>query len=95
MEAAGGGPPFVCRDCGFSFKRLANLRVHEKKHTGEAEVFTCELCPGIEFGRVYELRRHMVVTHGAPGATPSIQKHVCSECGSEFRRADALKRHLR
>ncbi|KAI9016122.1 hypothetical protein DFJ74DRAFT_608998, partial [Hyaloraphidium curvatum] len=86
---------FVCQDCGASFKRQANLRLHMKKHTGEVETFTCERCPGTVFGRIYELKRHNVVTHGEPGATPSIQKHVCEACGTEFRRGDALKRHRR
>ncbi|KAI9006462.1 hypothetical protein DFJ74DRAFT_599846, partial [Hyaloraphidium curvatum] len=85
---------FVCDICGYAFKRLANLRLHSKKHLGPRQTFSCPRCPNLAFGRVYELRRHQATAHGEGGAPPA-RTHVCPDCGSSFNRADALKRHRR
>ncbi|KAI9030235.1 hypothetical protein DFJ74DRAFT_463537 [Hyaloraphidium curvatum] len=73
----------------------ANLRVHRKKHLGLAKTFNCERCPGLVFGRIYELRRHNATTHGEEAGDTSARRFVCNDCGTAFNRMDALKRHIR
>ncbi|XP_045897716.1 zinc finger protein 665-like isoform X2 [Micropterus dolomieu] len=75
--------PRVCETCGKSFKYLAHLILHQRKHR-ERQPSVCSYC-GKQFSTKDCLRAHMVRhTDGYP----------CPVCGKKFYQKTYLKWHL-
>ncbi|XP_044076543.1 zinc finger protein 665-like isoform X2 [Siniperca chuatsi] len=75
--------PRICETCGKSFKYLAHLILHQRKHR-ERQPSVCSYC-GKQFNTKDSLRAHMVRhTDGYP----------CPVCGKKFYQKTYLKWHL-
>ncbi|XP_073450621.1 uncharacterized protein [Aquarana catesbeiana] len=77
--------PFLCSECGQSFKWKTSLERHMRVHTGET--FPCEEC-GKRFRQKDRLKAHLRIHTGE-------KLHICTECGKCFVWKDSLIRHLR
>ncbi|KAM0718883.1 hypothetical protein Q7P37_005955 [Cladosporium fusiforme] len=85
--ASAGSGALDCGDCGRAFLTRSDLRHHVIAHNEEKK--RRHKCPVCQKGFRYpkDRRRHEL-THGEAG-------HVCSQCGSQFKRLDHLERHLK
>ncbi|XP_070551549.1 zinc finger protein 391-like [Ptychodera flava] len=78
--------PFMCMECGKSFKRNYNLTIHKRTHSRKLP-FTCHQC-GRKFTQTSNLNTHLM-THS------KTQPYTCKFCGKRFSRKGNLQRHLR
>ncbi|XP_017728040.1 PREDICTED: zinc finger protein 343 isoform X3 [Rhinopithecus bieti] len=79
-----GKKPYICSDCGRSFKDRSALIRHHRTHSME-KPYVCSEC-GRGFSQKSNLSRHQ--------RTHSEEKpYLCRECGQSFRNKAILKRH--
>lgn len=74
----------VCLLCGKNFNRLANLRIHQRCHTGE-KPYTCSHC-GRRFSHSGNLQKHKRVHTGE-------RPYQCPQCSKSFCQSSHLKKH--
>ncbi|XP_035254850.1 zinc finger protein 79 [Anguilla anguilla] len=74
----------ICFLCGKTFSRVANLRIHQRCHTGE-KPYCCMQC-GRCFSQAGDLKKHKRVHTGE-------KPYHCAHCGKSFSRGENLKRH--
>ncbi|KAK3927932.1 Zinc finger protein 569 [Frankliniella fusca] len=83
-----GEKPFICAECGMTFKRSQNLEHHTKgMHTNERN-FVCPEC-GKRFISNADMQRH-VRHHHLDGA----RTYLCPECGHKLSSLYKLKMHV-
>ncbi|XP_033983872.1 zinc finger protein 91 [Trematomus bernacchii] len=76
--------PFLCMDCGKSFRWSSRLTHHQRSHNNERP-YRCNLCPKAFKGSsalLYHQRSHS-------GEKP----YKCQECGKAFKRSSLLQVH--
>lgn len=92
INAVHGGDRILCSECGSSFARKSDYRVHFKsKHTSFGETYIrptlfCSICSH-PFKRSGDLHRHEETHDGTQ------YKFQCLDCGQAFTRQNALNRH--
>lgn len=86
LEHLGSSDLHLCVVCGKTFSRVANLRIHQRCHTGE-KPYGCVQC-GRCFSQAGDLKKHKRVHTGE-------KPYYCSQCGKSFSRGENLKRHQR
>ncbi|GAA6069715.1 zinc finger protein 91-like [Tachysurus ichikawai] len=74
----------ICLLCGKNFNRLANLRIHQRCHTGE-KPYTCSHC-GRRFSHSGNLQKHKRVHTGE-------RPYQCPQCSKSFCQSSHLKKH--
>ncbi|XP_049624401.1 zinc finger and SCAN domain-containing protein 10 [Suncus etruscus] len=77
--------PYVCGDCGKTFRRSEHLGAHRRVHTGERP-FACPVCAR-RFSQSSQLACHQRVHTGE-------KPYGCTHCGKRFVRRAGLARHL-
>ncbi|XP_046557014.1 zinc finger protein 14-like [Haliotis rubra] len=86
LECAGEERPFVCSECGKTFKRFNNLKNHLKTH-GDERQYQCDQC-GRGFISSANFKRHMR-TH--TGEKP----YICEYCARGFADLCTMNAHIR
>ncbi|XP_064463842.1 zinc finger protein 70-like [Ornithodoros turicata] len=76
-----------CRFCNYSSDHAADVKIHEKLHTGKKS-YVCQVC-FMGFTKKSNLSRHSQAVH------EDQRSHVCLICGSGFKREQHLQRHKR
>lgn len=75
--------PFICAECGSSFKKKWNLKVHMESHS---DPFECEVCH-LKFKFKHKLRLHM-------GRHTGVIKYSCKKCPAVFGYKQMLISHI-
>ncbi|KAI7890749.1 uncharacterized protein EV154DRAFT_421545 [Mucor mucedo] len=79
---------YECPICKWVFKKKFNLDTHVKTHDRiRMGNFSCPDCTK-SFARKLHLTRHIKTVH------QKIKEHVCGFCGTQYTRADNLKKHV-
>uniref|UniRef100_A0A7N8XQ89 C2H2-type domain-containing protein n=1 Tax=Mastacembelus armatus TaxID=205130 RepID=A0A7N8XQ89_9TELE len=81
-----GERPYVCKECGKSFKNTSCLRRHSQMHSG-LRPHTCSICSK-SFSQTSNLKQHER-THS--GERP----FQCTHCNKSFTHSSNLQLHLR
>ena len=71
--------PFLCKNCGISYKRLYSLTIHEKTHS-KKKLFICDKCP--QKFKDSESRIHF-----------GEKSYLCNICGKRFARLGPFRKH--
>ena len=82
-----GEKPYVCRQCGMSFRARSTANTHMKLHSNKKS-HVCNLC-NHAFIRMGDLKKHMRTKH------TNDKPYACDKCGKRFARSDYLLKHLR
>jgi len=80
----------MCRECGKCFESNANLRRHEKSHSGIKD-FQCDLCLKA-YSSMKSLQQHMEIVHKI--SHEKSKTFSCPTCDKAFTRNEYLQRHL-
>uniref|UniRef100_A0A8C7PDP4 C2H2-type domain-containing protein n=1 Tax=Oncorhynchus mykiss TaxID=8022 RepID=A0A8C7PDP4_ONCMY len=79
-----GEKPFLCWQCGKSFKAAGELSVHMGTHS-EERPFSCSQCD-MSYRTKLQLNSHIEQVHEGV-------RYPCTICGKQFYKAVSLKRH--
>ena len=79
---------FSCQRCDVKYANAADLKVHERRHTGESP-FACSKCH--KSFRSKRLLQDHERTHLDPGSKP----FVCGNCNKTFASASSLRQHFK
>lgn len=85
VESTSPEKAFPCLECGKSFSRSHQLKLHKRTHTGERP-FKCEQC-GKCFTSTFALKTHIAV-HG------DDKPHKCTQCDKAFKDRANLRQHI-
>ncbi|XP_046354117.1 zinc finger protein 235-like [Haliotis rufescens] len=86
LECAGEERPFVCTECGKTFKHFHNLKNHMKTH-GDERQYQCDQC-GRGFISSANFKRHMRIHTGE-------KPYICEYCARGFADLCTMKTHIR
>ena len=80
-------PSFQCSDCGSTFTKQSNLKLHIETIHEKKKPWLCSEC-GTSFGKQDGLKRHISIVH--KGERP----FSCSLCDRSFTEKGHLKKHI-
>ncbi|XP_063614477.1 protein suppressor of hairy wing-like [Penaeus indicus] len=83
MNSQDNSRPFICAECGSSFKKKWNLKVHMESHS---DPFECKVCH-LKFKFRHKLRSHM-------GRHTGVIKYSCKKCPAVFGYKQMLISHM-
>jgi len=82
-----GEKPYICRQCGMSFRNRSTANTHMKLHSNK-RTHVCNVC-NHAFIQMGDLKKHMRSKH------TNEKPFVCTQCGKSFARSDYLLKHTR
>ncbi|KAK5641991.1 hypothetical protein RI129_008158 [Pyrocoelia pectoralis] len=97
------GKPYICFNCGRSYKYTRSLRLHVKYECGQEPKYACHVC-NYKCKQKGSLKRHVIMTiisdygcmlRNKPDNLKSQMRHPCKNCNKSYKHRQHLTSHLK